>query len=129
MTLDVNKIAAQSGDVGAALAAFFARAYCLTILWTAYAAPALPLWDHVYRLDLFEVVGLLGAVAVWRGISIPAAGTWGASLKSAAVYGAVGLAAAWFKGEAPQVPTSFNDVPSPYVAPFGDVAEEPAPVE
>ncbi len=107
-TLDANALGAMALDLGAALLAFATRGYALWVLSTI-ALPALPFMGHTYHLGLEHVLAALGMVAVWRGLSLPGAGSWTSSAKAAALYFAVGFGVAWLQGEAPTVPTTFDD--------------------
>jgi hypothetical protein len=108
MTIDPNKLAAQGLDVAAALLVFVTQGYALWVLGTI-ALPALPVMGHTYSLDLEHVYAALGMLAVWRGLALPGAGSWMGSLKSAGLYAVVGFATAWLQGEAPTVPTVFDE--------------------
>lgn len=103
MTIDASVLKSAADPLAAAFA-FAARGYALWALWTLYAAPALPLWNHTYRLTLLEMLGLLGVVAVWRGVSWPAVGSAVGSVREALTYAAIGFGAAWFVGAAPEMP-------------------------
>lgn len=95
LNLDLNRAAPGVLDSVGALALLLARSYAVWALWTLYVAPALWPWA---RVDFVVVVAALVLVAVWRGaVSWPPAAAAG-SLKAAAIYGAIGLGAAWWAG-------------------------------
>ena len=98
MTIDANKLAASLLDVTAALAVFVTRGYALWALSTI-ALPALPFAGHTYSLALEHVYAALGLLAVWRGLVLPAAGSWASSVKAAGLYAVVAFGVAWARGE------------------------------
>lgn len=102
ISLDPRKLLGPSLDAAGALVLFGARSYCLWVLWSLYVAEHLPFGLH--PVDLPVVAAAVALVAAWRGLSLPAGGSAVTALRSAALYASVGLAASWWRGEAPALP-------------------------